>query len=176
MFSLSICFVVVCIVQLLFCDSLQPHGLQRTRLPCTSPSARVCSNSCPLSRWCHPTISSSVSPFSSCPQSSPASGSFASALHIRWPTYRSYSFSISPSNKYSGLISLQSKGLSRVFSSTTGKKHQFISAQRSLGFSSHIHMWLDLSSGYGDGSTCGNQLIRCIILTEQMVKTTLSSL
>ena len=90
-------------------DSLQHHGLQHSRLPCPSPSPRVCSNSCPLSQWCHPTISSSVIPFSSCPQSFLASGSFPkeSALHIRWPKYWSFSFSISPSNEYSGFFSFR---------------------------------------------------------------------
>ena len=83
--------------------SLQPHGLQHARLSCPSPSTRVCSESRPLGRWCHPTISFSVVPFSSCPQSFPASGSFPeSALHIRWPKYWNLSFSISPSNEYSG--------------------------------------------------------------------------
>ena len=105
-------------------DSLQPHGLQHARLPCPSPAPKACSNSCPLSRWCHPTISSSVVPFSSWLQSFPASGSRKSILHIRWPNYWSFNFSISSSNEYSGLIpfridcliSLQSKGLSRVYS------------------------------------------------------------
>ena len=83
-------------------NSLWPHGLQHARLPCPLLSSGVCSNSCPLSRRCYPTISSSVSPFSSCPQSSPESGSFVSkaALHIR-------SFSISPSNEYSGSVSFR---------------------------------------------------------------------
>ena len=77
-----------------------------TRLLCPSLSPRVCSNSCALSQWCHPIISSSVAPFSSCPQSFPASGSFPIklALHIRWPQYWNFSFSINPSNEYSGLI------------------------------------------------------------------------
>ena len=87
--------------------SLRPPGLQHTRLPCPSLSPGVCSNSCPLSRWCHPTISSSVVPFSSCPQSFPASGFFPMsqvfssglALRIRWPKYWSFSFVISPSNE-----------------------------------------------------------------------------
>ena len=89
-------------------DSLWPHGLQHTRLPCPSPTPGACSNSCPLSRWCHPTISSSVVPFS-CLQSFPASGSFQkeSVLLIRWPKYWSFSFSISPSNEYSALISFR---------------------------------------------------------------------
>ena len=86
-------------------DSLQPHGLQHTRLPCPSPIPGTYSNSCPSSRWCHPTISSSVVPFS-CLQSFPVSGSF-SVLHIRWPEYWSFSFSINPSNEYSGLISFR---------------------------------------------------------------------
>ena len=89
-------------------DSLQPHGLQHTKLPCPSPSPRVWSNPCPLSWWCHLTISSSVAPFSSRPQFFPASGSFSneSVFCIRWPKYWSFSFSISPSNEYSGLIKI----------------------------------------------------------------------
>ena len=94
-------------------DSLCPHDLQHTRPPCPSPTPWVCSNLCPLNQWCHPTISSSVVPFSSCLQSFPASGSFQMswvfsnelALHIRWLNYSS--FSISPSSKYSGLISFR---------------------------------------------------------------------
>ena len=88
-------------------DSLRPHGLQLTRLPCLSPTPRTCLNSCPLSWWCHPTISSSVAPFSSCLQSFPAIRVFSneSILHIRWPKY--WSFSISPSNEYSALISFR---------------------------------------------------------------------
>ena len=88
-------------------DSLQPHELQHTSLPCSSPFPGVCS--CPLSRWCRPTISSSVIPFSSCPQSFPASLEKSSelALHIKWPNYWDFSFSISPSNEYSGLISFK---------------------------------------------------------------------
>ena len=92
-------------------DSLRPHGLQHSRLPCLSPTPRVYSNSCPLSQWCHPTISSSVLPFSSCLQSFPSSGSFQMSqffaltghLSQRW----SFSISISPSNEYSGLISFR---------------------------------------------------------------------
>ena len=88
-------------------DSLRPHELQHARPPCPLPTPRVYSNSSPLSRWWHPTISSSVVPFSACPQSFPASGSYSneSALHLRWPEY--WSFNISPSNEYSGLISLK---------------------------------------------------------------------
>ena len=89
--------------------SLPPHGLQHSRLPCPSPSPGACSNSCPLSQWCHPTISFSVIPFSSCLQSFPASGSFFSelALRISWPKYWSFSLSISPSSEYSELISFR---------------------------------------------------------------------
>ena len=90
-------------------DSLLSHGLQHARLPCPSPTPGAWSNSCPLSTWCHPTISSSVIPFSSCLQSFPAIRVFPneSVLCIRWPKYWSYSFSISPSNEYSGLISFR---------------------------------------------------------------------
>ena len=90
-------------------DSLWTHRLQHASLPCPSPTPGVHSNSCPLSRWCHPAISSSVVPFSSCLQSFPASGSFSSesVLLIRWPKYWSFSFSICPSNEYSGLISFR---------------------------------------------------------------------
>ena len=90
-------------------DSLQPHEPQHARPPCTSPTPGVYPNSCPLNRWCHPTISSSVIPFSSCPQSFLASGSFPkeSALHIRWPKYWSFSFNINPSNEQLGLISFR---------------------------------------------------------------------
>ena len=88
------------------CNSLQSHGLQCARLPCSSPTPGSCSNSCPLIRWCHPNISSSVTLFSSCFQSFPASVfSNESVLHIRRPKYWSFSFSISLSNEYSGLIS-----------------------------------------------------------------------
>ena len=89
-------------------NSLWPHGLQHASLPCPSLFLGVCSNSCPLSQWCHPTISSSVVPFS-CLHSFPASGFFSneSVLCIRWPKYWSFSFSISPSSEYSGLISLR---------------------------------------------------------------------
>ena len=88
--------------------TLQPCRLQHARLPCPSLPPRVSSNSCPLSQWCHPAILSSVVPFS-CPQSFPASGSFSSesALHIRWPKYWSFNFSISSSNEYSGLVSFR---------------------------------------------------------------------
>ena len=128
-------------------DSLQPHGLQHARPPCPLPTPGACSNSCPSSWWCHSTISFSVIPFSSCLQSIPASEAFhnKSALRIRWPKY--WSFSVSPSNEYpdlislglTGLISLLSTGLSRVFSSTTVQRHQFFGAQSSSWSNSHIH-------------------------------------
>ena len=131
---------------------LWPHGLQHTRLLCPPLSPRVHSVSCPLSWWCHPTVSSSVVPFFSCLQSFPASGSFLMSqfLHIRWPMHWSFSFSISPSSEYSGLISfridqfdlLLSKGLSRVFSSITIWKHQFFGTQPSLWSNSHMRTWL----------------------------------
>ena len=129
-------------------ESLWPRGLQHTRLPCPSPTPRACSNSCPLSRWCHPTISPSVIPFSSCHQSFPASGSFPVSQFFA-SGGQSVSFSISSSNEYSELISfkidwisLSSGGLSRFFSNTTIQKHQFFTAQLSLWSNYHIHTWL----------------------------------
>ena len=89
-------------------DSLWPHESQHAKPPCPSPTPGVYSNSCPSSRWCHPANSSSVVPFSSCPQSLPASGSFpTSQLCMMWPKYWSFSFSISPSKEHTGLISLR---------------------------------------------------------------------
>ena len=123
-------------------DSLWPHGLQHTRPPCLSPTPGVYSNSCPLSRWCHLTISSSVVPFSSCLQSFPASGSPQMSHLFASHGQRigvSASASFFPMNTqdwfplgWTGWISLQSKGLSRVFSNTTVQKHQFFCAQLSL--------------------------------------------
>ena len=134
-------------------NCLWPHGLQHTKLPCPSPNPGVYSDSCLLSRWCHPTISSSVIPIFSCLQPFPASSpvfSNESFLHIMWPKYWSFSFNISPSNECTGLISfrmdwlnfLQSKGLSRVFSNPKVQKHQFFGAQLSLWSNSHIYIWL----------------------------------
>ena len=133
-------------------NSLWPHGLQHTRLPCPSSSPRVCSNSCPLSRQCHPTISSSVVPFSFCLQSFPASGSFPMNQLFTsggQSIGASASASVFPINiqgwfplGLTGLISLQSKGLSRVFSSTMIWKSQFFGTQSSLWSSSHICTWL----------------------------------
>ena len=132
-------------------DSLRPHGLQHTRPPCP-PSPGVCSNSCPLNQWCHPTISSSVIPFSSCLQSFLASGSFPISQFFAsdgQSTGVSASASVLPMNiqdwlpwGWTGWISLQSKGLSRVFSNTRIQKPQFFSAQFSLCSKSHIHTWL----------------------------------
>ena len=130
-------------------DSLWPHGLQHTRLPRPSLSLEVCSNSCPLTQWCHPTISSSVTPFSSCPHSYLASGSFPmSWLFTLSDQSIRASVSVFPMNIYgwfplrlTGLISLLSKGLSRVFSNTTVQKHQFFGTQPSSQSNSHIHTW-----------------------------------
>ena len=150
-------------------DSLWHHGLPHTRLPCLSPTPRACSNSCPSSQWCHPTISSSVVPFSSCLQSFPASRSFPMS-HFFISSGQSIGVSASTSVLLmnvqdwfplglTGWFSLQSKGLSRVFSNTTVHKHQFFGAQPSLWYISYIytyiylyiytgkpaHLWLDRS-------------------------------
>ena len=129
-----------------------PWTTAHARLPCPLPTLRACSNSCPSSWWCHPTIASSVVPFSSCLQSFPAAGSFqmnqffaSGGQSIRV----SASASVFPMNiqdwfplGWTGWISLQSKGFSRVFSNTTVQKHPFFSAQFSLWSNSHIHTWL----------------------------------
>ena len=132
-------------------DSLRPQGLQHARLPCPSPTPGAYSNSCPLSQWCHPTISSSVVPFSSHLQSFPASGSFPMSQFFASGGKTigvSASASVLPMNtqdwsplEWTGWISLQSKGLSRVFSNTTVQKHQFFGAQPSSQSNSHIHTW-----------------------------------
>ena len=133
-------------------DSLWPHESQHARSPCPSPTPRVYSNSCPSSRWCHPAISSSVVPFSSCLQSLPESGSFPMSQLFAWGGQSigvSASASVLPMNTldwsplgWTGWISLQSKGLSRVFFTTTVQKHQFFSAQLSSQSNSHIHIWV----------------------------------
>ena len=130
-------------------DPLQPHGLQHTRLSCPLPTPGDCSNSYPSSRWCHPTLSSSVVPFSSCLQSFPASGSFQMSQFALGGQSVGDSASVLPMNiqdwfplGWTGWISLQSKGLSRVFSNTTVQKHQFFSVQLSLYSKSHIHTYL----------------------------------
>ena len=131
-------------------DSLWPHELQHARPPCPLPTPRVHPNSCPSSQWCHPAISSSVVPFFSCPQSLPASQSFSSQP-FAWGGQSigaSALASVLTMNTqdwsplgWTGWISLQSKGLSRVFSNTTVQKHQFFSVQFSSRSNSHIHTW-----------------------------------
>ena len=123
-------------------NSLLPHGLQHARFPCPSPTPKACSNSCPWNRWCYPTITYSVIPFSSCLQSFPIAGSFPMSQFIAWggqSIRASASTSILSMNipdwfplGLTGFISLQSKGLSKVFSNTTVQRHQFFSAQLSL--------------------------------------------
>ena len=130
-------------------DSLRPHESQHTRPPCPSPTPGVHSNLHPRSRWCHPAISSSVVPFSSCPQYLPASKSFPMSQLFTWggqSTGVSALTSLLPKksqgwspSEWTGWISLQSKGLSRVFSNTTVQTHQFFSAQPSSQSNSHIH-------------------------------------
>ena len=132
-------------------DSLQPHESQHTRPSCPSPTPGVYPNSCPSSWWCHPDISSSVVPFSSCPQSLPASESFPMSQLFVWGGQSigvSALASFLPKksqgwapSEWTGWISLQSKGFSRVFSNTTVQKHQFFSAQLSSQSNSHIHTW-----------------------------------
>ena len=132
-------------------DFFQPHELQHTRLPCSSPAPRAWSNSCPLSLWCHLTIPSSVVPFSSSLQPFPASGSFQMSQFF---TSSGQSIEVSASTSvlpvniqdwfplgWTGWISLQSKGLSRASSNTTVQKHQFFSAHLSLWSNSHIHTY-----------------------------------
>ena len=131
--------------------SLRPHESQHARPPCLSPSPGVHSNSCPSSQWCHPAISSSVISFSSCPQSLPASGSFPISQLFTWggqSTGVSALASFLPKNtqgwsplEWTGWISLQSMGLSRVFSNTTVQKHQFFGTQLSSQSNSRIHTW-----------------------------------
>ena len=143
-------------VQSVILSASWPHGLQHARLPCPSVTPRAYSNSCPLSRWCHPIISSPVIPFSSCLQSFLASGSYLmSQLFISggqsigvWA-----SASVLPMNTQdwsplgrTGWISLRAKGLSRVFSNTTVQKHQFFGAQLSLWSNPHIQTWLQEKS------------------------------
>ena len=132
-------------------DSLWPHELQHARPPCPSPTPGVHPNPCSLSQWCHPPISSSVTPFSSCPQSFPASGSFQMSQLLASGGQSlgvSASKSVLPMNTqdwsplgWTGWISLQSKGLSRVFSNTTVQKHPFFGSQLSSQSNSHIHTW-----------------------------------
>ena len=132
-------------------DSLRLHELQHARPPCPSPTPGVHSNSCPSSRWCNPAISSSVVPFSTCPQSLPTSESFPISQLFAWGGQSTgvsalASFLLKNTEDWSPLewtdwISLQSKGLSRVFSNTIVQKHQFFGAQPSSPSNSHIHTW-----------------------------------
>ena len=132
-------------------DSLRPHESQHARPPCPSPTPGVHSDSRPSSQWCHPAISSSVVPFSSCPQFLPASESFPMSQLFPWGGQRTGVSALasflpkksqgwSPS-EWTGWISLQAKGLSRVFSNTTVQKRQFFSTQPSSWSNSHIHTW-----------------------------------
>ena len=138
-------------------DSLQPHELQHARPPCPSPAPGVHSNSGPSSRWYHPAISFSVIPFSSCPQSLPASESFPMSQPFAWgdqSTGVSALASFLPKNtqdwsplEWTGWISLQSRGLSRVFSNTTVQKHQFFGAQPSSQcWANRLHAWYAVGS------------------------------
>ena len=132
-------------------DSLRPHEPQHAKPPCPSPAPGVHSNSCPSSWWCHPAVSSSVVPFTSCLKSFPTSGSFQMSQFFASGGQNigvSASTSVLPMNpqdwsllEWTGWISLQSKGLSRVFSNTTIQMHQFFSAQLSLQSKSHIYTW-----------------------------------
>ena len=133
-------------------NSLRSHVLQHARPPCPSPTPEACSNSCPSNWWCHPTTSSSVIPFSSHLQSFPTSGSFQMSQLFTSGGQSigvSVSTSVLPMNTqdwsplgWTGWISLQSKGLSKVFSNTTVQKYQFFGPQLSSQSNSHIHTWL----------------------------------
>ena len=167
------CGIIVCIPEtnimfssvqfshIVMSDSLWPHGKQHARLPCLSPIPRAYLNSCPSSWWCHPTISSSVIPFSSCLQSFIASGSFPmSQFFASGGQIIGASASVLSKNiqdwfplRLTGWIFLQFKGLSRVFSNTAVQKHQLFSAQLSLQSNSQIHTWL-LEKGLGGELSC----------------------
>ena len=155
--SLGLChslsqFSSVQFSHLVMSDSLWPHESQHARPPCPLPTPGVHSNSRPSSQWCHPAISSSVVSFSSCSQSLPASESFPMRQLFTWggqSTGVSASASFLPKNtqdwsplEWTGWISLQTKGLSRVFSNTIVQKYQFFRAQLSSQSNSHIHTWL----------------------------------
>jgi len=133
------------------CPTLWPYEPQHTRPPCPSSTPGIHSNLCALCQWCHPAISSSVIPFSSCPKSFPTSGSFQMSQFFTWGGQSigvSASASVLPMNTqdwsplgWTGWISLQSKGLSRVFSNSTAKKHQFFCIQLSSQSNCYIHTW-----------------------------------
>ena len=147
----SICLSSVQFSPSVISNYLWPHGLQHTRISCPPPTPRAYSNSCPSSRWCHPAISSSVIPFSSCLQTFPASESFPVSQFFTSGGQRigiSPSASVLPMNIQDWFplwwicwITLQSKGLSTVFSNTTVQKHQFFSVQLSSLPNCHIHIW-----------------------------------
>ena len=122
-------------------DSLRPHELQHARPLCPSPTPRVHSDSSPSSQWCHPAISSTVIPFSSCPQSLPASESFPMSQLFALASFLPKKPQGWSPSEWTDWSSFQSKGLSRVFSNTTVQKHQFFSAQPSSQSNSHIHTW-----------------------------------
>ena len=156
--------------------SLQPHEPQHSRPPCPSPTPRVHSDSRPSSKWCHPAISSSVIPFSSCLQSFPASGSFPTIQLFasgNQSIRASASASVLPINiqgwfplELIGWISLQSKGLSRLFSNTTVQKYQFLSTQLFLWSNSHIHTWLLKNHSFDYMDLCWQRfLIHCLGLS-----------
>ena len=141
-------FIILLFSRYIGSNSVQLHGLQHTRLPCLSLSPKLCSNSSPLSQWFQPTMSLSVVPFSSRPQSFPTSGSFPVSQLFASGGQRT-SASVLPRSIQSwfplgltGLISLLSKGLSRVFSNTRVQKHRFFGTQPSLWSNSHISTWL----------------------------------
>ena len=150
-------------------DSLRPHA----RPPCPSPTQGVHPNSCPSSRWCHSAISSSVVSFSSCPQFLPASGSFPMSQLFAWggqSTGVSALASVLPKNtqdwyplEWTGWISLQFKGLSRVFPNTTVQKHQFFGTQLSSQSNSHIHTW-PLELGFLKVSSIA-YILNCLIIS-----------
>ena len=158
-------------------DSLRPHESQHARPPCPSPTPRVHSDSYPSSQWCHLAISSSVVPFS-CPQSLPASGSFPMSQLLPWgaqSTGASALASFLPKNtqgwsplEWTGWISLQSKGLSRVFSNTTVQKHQFLGAQPSSQSNSGIHTWPLGSKITADGY-CSHEIKRRLLLGRKVM-------
>ena len=157
-YSVVVVSAISSVQSLSLSDSLQPHGSQHARPPCPSPTPRVCPNSCALCQWCHPAISSSVVPFSSWPQSLPASESFPISQLFAWGdqnTGVSASAPVLPVNtqewslvEWTGWISLQSKGLSRVFSNSTVQKHQVFGTQLSSQSNSHIHTSVHIRHNY----------------------------
>ena len=159
-------------------DSLRPHELQHARPPCPSPTPGVHSNSCPSNQWCHPAISSSVIPFSSCPQSLRASGSSPMSQLFTWGGQSigvSALASFLPKNtqdwslERTGWISLQSKGLSRVFSNTTVQKHQFFGAQLSAQSNSHPYMTTGKTIALTRGTFFGRVMSLLFIMLFRLV-------